>query len=73
VGRTEVLNNFGLKVSRFTNDEILYNIDSVIDKIQREITERIPPKREQGGKSYAFTPYIVSPDNLGKINKLNYL
>ena len=41
-GRTEVLNKFGLKVIRFTNDQILYSLDSVIKKIQREITERSP-------------------------------
>ena len=42
LGRTEVLNKFGLKVIRFTNDQILYSLDSVIKKIQREITERSP-------------------------------
>ena len=42
LGRTEVLNNFGLKVIRFTNNQILYSLDSVIEKIQREITERTP-------------------------------
>jgi very-short-patch-repair endonuclease len=42
LGRTEILNNLGLKVIRFTNDQILYSINSVIEKIQREITERTP-------------------------------
>jgi very-short-patch-repair endonuclease len=42
LGRTEILNKFGLKVIRFTNDQILYSLDSVIEKIQREITERTP-------------------------------
>jgi very-short-patch-repair endonuclease len=42
LGRTEVLNNFGLKVIRFTNDQILYSLDSVIEKIHKEITERPP-------------------------------
>ena len=41
-GRTEVLNKFGLKVIRFTNNQILYSLDSVIETIQREITERSP-------------------------------
>jgi very-short-patch-repair endonuclease len=40
--RTDVLNNFGLKVIRFTNDQILYSLNSVLEKIQREITERTP-------------------------------
>jgi very-short-patch-repair endonuclease len=42
LGRTEVLNKFGLKVIRFTNDQILYSIDSVINEILRVITERTP-------------------------------
>ena len=42
LGRTEVLNNFGLKVIRFTNNQILYSLDSVIEKIQREIAKRTP-------------------------------
>ena len=42
LGRTEVLNKFGLKVIRFTNDQILYSIDSVINEILQEITERTP-------------------------------
>jgi very-short-patch-repair endonuclease len=40
--RTEVLNKFGLKVIRFTNDQILYSLDSVIGEIHKEITERTP-------------------------------
>jgi very-short-patch-repair endonuclease len=40
--RTDVLKNFGLKVIRFSNDQILYSLDSVIENIQREITERTP-------------------------------
>jgi len=42
LGRTEILNEFGLKVIRFTNDQILYSLDSVIEKIQGEISERTP-------------------------------
>ena len=42
LGRTEVLNNFGLKVIRFTNNQILCSLDSVIEKIQREIPKRTP-------------------------------
>jgi very-short-patch-repair endonuclease len=42
LGRTEILNKFGLKVIRFTNDQILYSLDSVIEKIHEEITERTP-------------------------------
>jgi len=42
LGRTEVLNKFGLKVIRFTNNQILYSLDSVIKKIQGEIGKRTP-------------------------------
>ena len=42
LGRTEVLNKFGLKLIRFTNNQILYNLNSVIKKTQREIAERTP-------------------------------
>jgi very-short-patch-repair endonuclease len=41
-GRTAELNKFGLRVIRFTNDQVLYNIDSVISKIQEVITEQTP-------------------------------
>jgi very-short-patch-repair endonuclease len=40
--RTDVLNNFGLKVIRFSNNQILYRIDSVITRIRQVITERTP-------------------------------
>jgi very-short-patch-repair endonuclease len=42
LGRTEVLNKYGLKIIRFTNDQILYSIDAVINGILQEITERTP-------------------------------
>jgi len=38
LGRSTELNKFGIKVIRFTNDEIIYNIDSVITKILGVIT-----------------------------------
>ena len=36
--RTEYLNEKGFKVIRFTNDEIITNINSVIDKIKKALT-----------------------------------
>ncbi|MGM5469374.1 leucine--tRNA ligase [Flavobacteriaceae bacterium LMO-SS05] len=38
--RTEVLENKGFKVIRFTNEEVLGNIDSVISRIQKELRDR---------------------------------
>jgi very-short-patch-repair endonuclease len=40
--RTGELNRFGIRVLRFTNDQILYDIDSVLAKIQEVITELTP-------------------------------
>jgi len=42
ISRTAELNKFGIKVIRFTNDQIIYNIDSVITKIHQTITELAP-------------------------------
>jgi very-short-patch-repair endonuclease len=40
--KTAELNRFGLKVIRFTNDEVIYNINSVITTIQRAIDKLSP-------------------------------
>ena len=40
--RTAELNRYGLKVIRFTNDEIIYNINSVITTIQGAIDKLSP-------------------------------
>ena len=42
LGRTAELNKFGLKVIRFTNDQILFNNDWVIAKISQALTELAP-------------------------------
>ena len=42
LNRNAELNKFGLKVLRFTNDQILFNIDSVITEIHKNITEFTP-------------------------------
>jgi very-short-patch-repair endonuclease len=42
LGRTAEIEKFGLKVIRFTNDQILYNIDSVVSEIHKNITELTP-------------------------------
>ncbi|MBO7137200.1 MAG: endonuclease domain-containing protein [Bacteroidaceae bacterium] len=36
--RTEMLNHWGYRIIRFTNEEVLFNIDMVIEKIKRQIT-----------------------------------
>jgi very-short-patch-repair endonuclease len=42
LGRTAELNKFGIKVIRFTNDEVLSNVYSVVKEIQKVITELTP-------------------------------
>jgi very-short-patch-repair endonuclease len=42
LGRTAELNKFGLNVIRFTNDQILFNMNSVISKILKTMTELTP-------------------------------
>jgi formimidoylglutamate deiminase len=40
--RTQFLNEFGIEIIRFSNDEVLKNADQVLDKIKQVINERIP-------------------------------
>jgi Uncharacterized protein conserved in bacteria len=42
INRTSELEKYGLKILRFTNYEVLFQIDSVIHKIQKTITELGP-------------------------------
>jgi very-short-patch-repair endonuclease len=46
-GRTGELEKMGLRVIRFTNDQVLYKLDSVISEIFEVITELAPL---QGGR-----------------------
>ena len=48
LGRTAELNKFGLKVLRFTNNEVFENIDTILKKILVHINEGTP-FRGQGG------------------------
>ena len=55
IGRTELLKEFGIIVIRFDNEQILYNIDEVIDKIgqnaRKLLTEatEVPQLGDLGG------------------------
>ena len=42
LGREAELKKFGIKVIRFTNEQVLFNIDLVISQIQETITELTP-------------------------------
>jgi len=39
IGRTELLNEFGLEIIRFTNEEIIYDLNSVVNKIEKIANE----------------------------------
>ena len=45
--RTAILESFGYKVLRFTNDEVNYNFHSVCDTIDREVQARINAAKQQ--------------------------
>lgn len=40
--RTEILAGYGLRVIRFTNDEVLHNFEAVCQHIEREIPLNLP-------------------------------
>ena len=41
--RTEILNYWGYRLIRFTNDEVLFGIDKVLEKIKEEINDPLDP------------------------------
>lgn len=41
--RDEYIRSLGLRVMRFTNNEVLGNIDGVVEKIVEEVFDRNPP------------------------------
>ncbi|WP_246222984.1 endonuclease domain-containing protein [Draconibacterium halophilum] len=66
--KTDILNELGYKVIRFTNEEVLVNIDAVMDSIQRALLSS-PPTGESEGPSlqsqllvlkrfWAIRPYV---------------
>ena len=49
--RTKELNKFGFEVIRFTNDEVLHNTETVLNKIAKVLNEQpssIPPSGDEG-------------------------
>lgn len=42
IRRTKELQKFGITIVRFTNEEILFNLDVVIFEIRKKITELTP-------------------------------
>ncbi|MCK5401729.1 MAG: DUF559 domain-containing protein, partial [Flavobacteriaceae bacterium] len=61
--RTEILENNGYKVIRFTNEEVLENIEVVVSKIKEELNERkvLPTGKDLGWDIEVFT---TRPDTI---------
>ena len=56
IGRTAEMEEYGIKVIRFTNDEIFKNIDNVIIKIEKICNERLTPPNIQQVGNQAIPP-----------------
>ncbi len=50
--RTQVLNRLGFRVIRFTNEEVMYDTETVLDKIRAIITA--PPSEAAYGTSVSL-------------------
>ncbi len=60
--RTKILNLSGFSVIRFTNDEVKYKLEEVIEKIKKELDDKVLPFGEDlGGVLEVFT---TRPDTL---------
>ncbi|MGC3979107.1 MAG: phosphoribosylformylglycinamidine synthase [Paludibacteraceae bacterium] len=53
--RTQLFNNYGFKVIRFTNEEVLFDIENTLDKIKSELTLNNSPFRGLEGN---FDPML---------------
>jgi threonyl-tRNA synthetase len=74
--RTKFLNNFGLEVVRFTNDEVYNNLDGIAQNLkkimslrEKEITEKLPLSRGLNSKSSGglkITVYRLENEKTGE-------
>jgi len=60
--RTSILLNEGFKVIRFTNDEVLNDLSSVLKKLKSELTSPSPLERGPGGE--VLTVFTTRPDTI---------
>jgi len=44
IGRTTELSEFGIEVLRFTNDEVIHNVNSVLSQISNFVQQKYPHK-----------------------------
>ena len=54
LGRTAELKKFGIRVIRFTNEEVVYKIDQVVNRILKIITELTPLQGGRGAKKVSL-------------------
>ena len=52
--RTQLFNEYGFKVIRFTNEEVLLDIENTLNKIKSELRANNTPFRGQGGRSWLY-------------------
>lgn len=58
--RTSILNQLGYKVIRFTNDEVLANTDSVLEKIQEHLkNQNVSPQGNMGIDVFTTRPDTI--------------
>jgi len=66
--RDDYLSSLDLRVIRFTNDDVLKNLKGVLEKIDEEISTKIPlgPPFFKGGNLKRERHMIASPFNKGR-------
>jgi leucyl-tRNA synthetase len=63
--RTNVLNQLGYEVIRFSNEEVKNNLQAVLEKIKTKLTEPPSPReRGQGGEAEIIEVFTTRPDTI---------
>ena len=63
--RTKYLNFFGFKVIRFTNEEVLQNIENVLEKIKRELNKEVESEKSlSSGEGFRVRIFTTRPDTI---------
>ncbi|WP_010231823.1 leucine--tRNA ligase [Gillisia marina] len=60
IERSRILNDLGFKVIRFTNEEVIGNLDSVLEDIQKELNNyKVPPLGDRGIEVFTTRPDTI--------------
>jgi very-short-patch-repair endonuclease len=73
IERTKVIQEYGIKIIRFTNDEVLYDTENVLKKIVLTPLLPSPIWRGAGGEANCAIHYTALDDFLHKEQKLQWL